>query len=126
VIAPWLWLASLILAAFFFGRMIESCNGTNLTTFAMVIGFLIPVVGSLIYFSGKRQAFHFLIWNGYRPGFLGATPNEHEITLMNQNPNFRPSAFRTPEGRRRRMPWTLSSFGIPIYAAMAIVFAIFQ
>ena len=117
-----LWLGTLLYAAYCFARMVEETSGSNFTTFLMIISFLVPVFGTLIFFAGKRHAFRFLIWNGYGPGFLGAQPDDAEIAKMNADPHYRPSPFRTCDGLRRVLPFSLSSFGIPVYALVRLTF----
>lgn len=117
-----LWLGTLLYAAYCFARMVEETSGSNFTTFLMIISFLVPVFGTLIFFAGKRHAFRFLIWNGYCPGFLGAQPDDAEIAKMNADPHYRPSPFRTSDGLRRVLPFSLSSFGIPVYALVRLTF----
>ena len=52
--------------------------------------FLIPVLGSLIFFSSLERSNTFLRHNGYRRKFIGAEPNPKERQQMAINENYYP------------------------------------
>jgi len=115
---------STIVAFFCFSWMVLSCNKISLTSLAMIAAFLVPVVGVTIYFSAKKQANRFLIWNGQRPGFLGAKPDPDEIRLMNKDPHYRPASLYHHDGSRRWIAWSLSDCFIGLIAFLGVTAAV--
>jgi hypothetical protein len=111
-----------MVAWFCFGRMVLSCNKLNASSMMIILAFAVPILGFFIFLAAKKQASRFLIWNGHRPGFLGAEPAPSEIRLMNSDPNYRPVAmfYFYRDGSKRRIPWSLSDWFIALATALGI------
>ena len=112
------------LAFFCFAWMVLCCNKLDLLTLATVFAFAIPVIGSFLFLAAKKQAIRFLIWNGYRPVFLGAVPDHDEIRNMNEDPHYRPATLFHPNGSKRKIPWSLSDsflLAVAVFGFAAIV-----
>ena len=106
-----------------FGWMVLSSEKVDLVSLAAVVLFPIPLFGSLLFFLFKQRANRFLIWNGQRPGFLGATPDAEEIRLMNEDCNYRPTIVYQVNGSKRRLAWSLTDWFF-ITLVSTVVFAI--
>lgn len=112
-----------------FMRMVVACDDFDWVSMAMTLCFPIPVIGLLIFIARKQQVNRFLIWNGYKPGFIGASPDAEEIRLMNADPHYRPSAYYDRNGSRRRLQWSASNALVVaaiIVAIAAYAFALLQ
>ena len=91
-----------------FARLVLSHGEFDLTSLAMILSFPVPLFGLIIFFGARTQACRFLIWNGYKPGVLGASPDHAEIVAMNADPNYRPSAWYDRNGVKRKTVLSLN------------------
>lgn len=101
--------------------MVLTSDELSLISVAAIFMYPIPIFGSLLFFAFKNSSNRFLIRNGYRPAFLGASPDPHEILLMNQDPYYRPMAKYHHDGSKRRVAWSISDWFF--IATVAIMFA---
>lgn len=118
-----LFFGSALAAWFCFAWMVLSCDDVDLVSIAAVVLYPIPIFGSLLFFLFKQRANRFMIWNGYRPGLVGATMDSEEIRLMNEDCNYRPAAKYHVDGSKRRIAWSLSDWFF-VVGICTVVFAI--
>ena len=117
---------SAIAALICFAAMVVASNRFDLTSLASICLFPIPLFGALLYFGFKQRASRFLIWNGYRPGFLGASLDDNEIRIMNSDPLYRPNARYREDGSKRRIENSLSDWFIIAIVGAALLTVIYH
>lgn len=76
--------------------------------FLIALTMCVPYIGAVPFLGCINYARRFLIWNGYRPGIVGAQPDLVELAAMEANPNYRPSARFNKDGSKRRLPVSLT------------------
>ncbi|MDB4766842.1 hypothetical protein OAG71_04060 [bacterium] len=87
----------------------------------VLIAFLFPLFGTLVFRAESVHANMFLRHNGYQRTFLGGKPDPEERKRMEVDSNYIPSAYFDKQGKRRsRSVFTLSD--ATIVAMLGFIF----